>query len=249
MNGENPFGSTSTASTRFDTTHWSVVLMAGQSASPQSRAALEKLCRTYWHPLYAFVRRKGYPEADAQDLTQQFFARLLARNDFENVSPKKGKFRTFLLTALSHFLSNEYDRSRAAKRGGGQVLLSLDELKSAQSTGIEPADNLSPDKLFDLRWAMTVLEHALLKLRQEMSECGKGAQFDALKQYLTDEAGPGDYAAVAAALNTNTQAIAVAVHRLRQRYCELVRLEVAETVSSPLELEEEMRHLYAVLNQ
>jgi RNA polymerase sigma-70 factor (ECF subfamily) len=226
-----------------------VVLQAGNGTSPQQSVALEKLCRAYWHPLYAFIRRNGFGEEDAKDLTQQFFARLLERKDFEMVDRSKGKFRTFLLASLTHFLSNERDRARAAKRGGGQTIFSLDEAELEHLNRLEPASELSPDKLFDLRWATTVMENALARLREEMQAAEKAPQFEELKKYLSGEPVEGEYAAVGERLGMTGQAVAVRVHRLRTRYRELVRAEVAETVSSPLELEEEMRHLYVVLNQ
>lgn len=235
-------------STVFATTHWSVVLRAGENHSPQSTAALERLCRTYWFPLFAFIRRRGHGEEDAKDLTQQFFASLLARNDFRTVNAGKGKFRTFLLASLTHFLSNERDRAHAAKRGGGQPPISFDEMTPEQWRRYEPATHLAPDQLFDQRWAMTLLHTGLMRLEAEMQSAGKGQQFQALKPFLTDEPGAGEYAAVAQRLGGTSQSVAVAVHRLRQRYRELVRAEVAQTVASPLEVEEEMRHLLAALN-
>jgi DNA-directed RNA polymerase specialized sigma24 family protein len=247
MNGSDSVSPLSAASSSFNTTHWSVVLQAGKGASPQCSAALEKLCRTYWYPLYVFIRRKGYSEEDAQDLTQQFFASLLRRNDFEAVDPRKGRFRTFLLAALTHFLSNERDRAQAAKRGGGQKILSLDELNPEQRYRFESVSTLSPDKLYDLRWATTVLEEALAQLGKEFVDAGKQGQFEQFKHCLTDAPDEGAYAAMAAALGMTSQSVAVAVHRLRRRYRELVRAEVAHTVSSPMELEEEMRHLLSVL--
>ncbi len=240
---------TEAPSAHFATTHWSVVLQAGQSPSPERSAALEELCRAYWYPLYAFVRRKGYCEADAQDLTQQFFARLLEKDGFEKVFPEKGKFRTFLLASLSHLLSNERDRMQAVKRGGGHIILSLDDLDPEHLYRLEPASDLSPDKLFDLRWATTVLETALAQLRAEAVSANKAGSFEELKKYLTNEPGEGEYAETGQRLGMSGQAVAVAVHRLRHRYRELVRARVAQTVTSPLELEDEMRHLYAVLNQ
>jgi RNA polymerase sigma factor (sigma-70 family) len=233
---------------KFNTTHWSVVTLAGKVQSPQSALAIEKLCRTYWPPLYAFIRRKGYSDADAEDLTQEFFARLLARNEFEVVDPSKGKFRNFLLAALTHFLSNQRDRERAAKRGGGQQIISLDEMKAEQSRHLEPAMNVTPDKLFDLRWATTVLEQALTHLREEMTEEGRTEQFERLKTFLTEDPGEGDYAAIAAESGGKAQTVAVTVYRLRQRYRELVRAEVAHTVCNPLEVDEEMRHLLEALS-
>jgi RNA polymerase sigma factor (sigma-70 family) len=248
MNAPDPGSSVLAASSRFNTTHWSVVLQAGREVSPHSSAALEKLCRAYWYPLYAFIRRKGFGEADAQDLTQQFFARLLERRDFASVDPRKGKFRTFLLASLSHFLSNERDRARAAKRGGGQTPIPLDGLQPEERYRLEPVNDSSPDKLYEVRWALTVLEQALSRLRQEMADAGKSVQFDQLKAYLVEDPGAGDYAAAAERLGGSRQSVAVTVHRLRQRYREIVRAEVAQTVTTPLELEEELRHLYSVLN-
>ena len=234
---------------RFQTTHWSVVLLAGREPSAGRAAALEKLCRAYWHPIYAFARRKGSGEEDAKDLTQQFFARLLERNDFAGVDPQKGKFRTFLLASFTHFLANEHDRASALKRGGGKIIFSLDELLSDQHNKFEPAGGCSPANLFDQRWAMAVLEQALTRLKTEMSATGKAGQFEGLKTFLTADAGEGEYAAVAQKLGVADSSVAVLVHRLRQRYRELVRAEVAQTVSSPTELEEEMRHLFQMLNQ
>jgi RNA polymerase sigma-70 factor (ECF subfamily) len=232
----------------FATTHWSVVLQAGENHSAQGSVALERLCRTYWYPLYAFIHRQGRPEADAKDLTQEFFARLLERNDFQAVDARKGKFRTFLLASLTHFLSNQRDHAQAAKRGGGKAIISLDAITEEQWHRLEPATDLSPDKLFDQRWAITLLEQAASQLREEMAAAGKVEPFEQLKTFLTNEPQEGEYAAVAERLGSTSQAVAVAVHRMRQRYRELVRVEVAHTVSSPLEVEEEMRHLYAALN-
>ena len=230
----------------FDTTHWSVVLLAGQAQTPQSAEALEKLCRTYWSPLCAFIRRRGYGLEDAQDLTQKFFASLLERNDLETVDPIKGKFRTFLLAALTHFLANEREHAHAAKRGGGHSPLSLDALP-AEPRATEPSITASPDKLFDLRWASTVLEQALHTLESEMAAGGKPRQFERLKAFLTEDPRDGDYAAAALDLGLTNQNVAVVVHRLRQRYRELVRAEVAQTVANPLDVEDEMRHLYQAL--
>lgn len=232
----------------FATTHWSVVLQSGEAHPDRSTAALEQLCRTYWFPLFAFLRRKGYPEEDAKDLTQQFFARLLERKDFQTADARKGKFRTFLLASLTHFLSNERDRAQAAKRGGGKTILSWDSMPPEQFHRYEPATHLAPDKLFDQRWAMRLLEEAVLRLQLEMSEAGKASIFEQLKMLLTAEPRDGEYATVAERLGCTPQSIAVMVHRMRQRYRELVRSEVANTVSSPTEVEEEMRHLSAALN-
>lgn len=232
----------------FATTHWSVVLQAGGEPSSTAVAALEKLCRTYWFPLYAFVRRKGLAEEDAKDLTQQFFTLLLERNDFRAVDARRGKFRTFLLTAFTHFLANERDRAQAAKRGGGKVIFSLDAISPEQFQCIEPSSDVTPDKLFDQRWAVKLLEAAMARLETEMIAENRSAQFEELKKFLADEPDAGDYAVVAARLGSTNQGVAVAVHRMRLRFRQLVRAEVANTVSSPAELEEEMRHLRAALN-
>ena len=232
----------------FATTHWSVVLQAGDNQSSHGSAALEKLCRTYWFPIYAFVRRKGHGEEDAKDLTQQFFACLLERKDFQMVDARKGKFRTFLVASLTHFLSNQRDYAQAAKRGGGKFILSLDAVSPEQFQRFEPAVDVTPDKLFDQRWAMTLLEGAVLRLKREQLEAGKAEQFDLLKGFLTSEPRDGEYGQLAERLGCAGQSVAVTVHRLRQRYRELVRAEVTNTVSSPTEVDEEMRYLFSVLN-
>lgn len=219
-------------------------MLAGQELSPQSAAALEKLCRAYWEPVCAFARRKGWREEDAKDLTQQFFASLLERNDFHGLDPKRGKFRTFLLTAFTHFLANAYDHANALKRGGGRVI----SLEEAPPDEIPAAPEISPTDFYDMRWAQAVLQAALSRLKGEMSGRPRQAQFDELKTYLTANAGAGEYAVAAARLGVEASSVPVLVHRLRQKYRELVRDEVAQTVSSPAELEEEMRHLFAVLN-
>jgi RNA polymerase sigma-70 factor (ECF subfamily) len=231
----------------FATTHWSIVSKAGGADSPEVLAALEKLCRTYWFPLFSFIRRTGHGEEDAKDLTQEFFALLIERKDFQTVDARKGKFRTFLLASLTHFLSNQRDRAGALKRGGGKITISLDEMTADQLQRYEPASGLSPDKLFDQRWALTVLEQGVAQLEREMSAEGKGIQFEALKPFLTNEPRDGEYGEVASRLGLAAASIAVMVHRMRQRYRELVRAEVANTVSSPTEVEEELQHLRAVL--
>lgn len=234
---------------QFSTTRWSVVLLAGQEVSPDSAAALEKLCRAYWLPICVFARRKGRNEEDAKDMTQQFFARLLERKDFHGLDPARGKFRAFLLAAFTHFLANEYDRANALKRGGGQTIISLDQIPADKLGDILPAEEFSPGKLYDLRWAKTILETAFGQLEREMIEADKQAAFGALKCFLTANATPGEYAQIAEKLGVEASSLPMQVHRLRQRYREFVREEVAQTVSGPVELEEEMRHLFAVLNE
>jgi len=231
----------------FSTTHWTVVLKAGDVQTSQGRAALEKLCRTYWRPIYAYIRRNGYSEADGQDLTQQFFTELLRRNDFGRVDAKKGKFRTFLLACLRHFLLNRRDFEQAAKRGGGQDFISFDTMTREELSSCEPRSELSPDKVFDQKWAMRLLEEAVARLQDEMTAAGKTKQFEKLRPYLASEPVDGEYSRIAQELGVAVSTVAVLVHRMRQRCGELVRLEVANTVSSPVELEEEIRHLNEVL--
>jgi RNA polymerase sigma-70 factor (ECF subfamily) len=247
MREEHPISLT-THNGQFNTTHWSVVLMAGGGQSAQSLEALETLCRTYWRPLYAFARRKGHSEEDARDLTQKFFAFILQRNDLGTVAAHKGKFRTFLLTAMTHFLSNERDYAHATKRGGGRELLSIDQLETEGNYEIPQASELSPDRLFDQRWALTILERALTHLEKEQMLAGKSAPFVALKAYLTEDPDPGEYSSAATQLGITPQAMAVRVHRMRQRFRDLVRVEIAQTVSNPLELEQEMQHLFQALS-
>jgi DNA-directed RNA polymerase specialized sigma24 family protein len=239
----------SLSASRFHTTRWSVVLLAGQEQSSERTAALERLCAAYWFPIYGFARRKGCGDEDAKDLTQQFFSRLLERNDFAGLDPQRGKFRTFLLTAFTHFLANEIDRSKTIKRGGGKIILSFNELSSGQLGQFEPATDCPPAKVFDVHWAQAVLERALARLREEMVAADKSGHFESLKKFLTADAAGCDYGGVARELGVADASVPVLVHRLRQRYRQLVRAEVAQTVSSPAELEEEMRHLFDVLNQ
>ena len=233
----------------FYTTHWSVVLLAGQTTSPESSDALEKLCRAYWTPVYFFARRKGYGDADAKDFTQQFFSLLLARNDFAGLDATKGKFRTFLLAAFTHFLANEHDRASALKRGGGQTALPLDDLSDEHLAQFSSADNVPPAKIFDKNWALTVVERSLAGLKAEMTQADKEAHFRWLKSFLTTEGSAADYGEVAQKLGVATNSVPVLVHRLRQRYRELVRAELAQTVATPSDLDDEMRHLFAVLNE
>jgi RNA polymerase sigma factor (sigma-70 family) len=231
----------------FATTRWSLVLAAGGVNGDQAADALEKLCRAYWHPLYVYVRRRGYAPEDAQDLTQEFFHRLLARGDIAVANPEKGRFRSYLLGALKHFLSDERDKAGAAKRGGGAVIFSLDtedvEARFAHDlASIEP-----PDREFDRRWATAILDQAMARLQTEFSGAGKAVVFQVLKPYLSATPEAGDYETIAQRLEMSSGAVAVTVYRLRQRYGELVRGEIAETVASPGEVEEELRELFAAL--
>ncbi len=232
----------------FATTHWSVVLAAGQGESLQARAALERLCQTYWPPLYAYIRRRGYEMHDAQDLTQEFFARLLARESLGAVAPGKGRFRSFLLAAVNHFLCDERDRATRQKRGGGCWIVSFEAQSAEARYRLEPVDALTPEKLFERRWALALLDQTLGRLEREFAGQGKAALFTVLKEFLLGGAPHPDYASAGARLGLNEGAVRVAVHRLRRRYGELFREEIAQTVANAEELEEEMRHLLAVLS-
>jgi len=234
------------AAQRFNTTHWSVVLAAGEASSPDAQAALEKLCRTYWYPLYAYVRRKGHSAHDAEDLTQGFFAQLLARESISQVRGE-GKFRSFLLSALEHFLAAEWNRARRQKRGGNCSVISLDAPKPEERYKLEPLDEQTAERIYERRWAMIALEQALDKLQGECHAAHKDELFERMKGTLTGESDAVSYADLGARLKMSEGAVKVAAHRLRQRYGELVREEIAQTVSSQGELDEEIRHLFAVL--
>jgi RNA polymerase sigma factor (sigma-70 family) len=231
----------------FATTHWSVVAAAGESDSSKGTEAMAQLCRTYWYPLYAYVRRKGYDSHEAQDLTQEFFSRLLARNYLNIADRNRGKFRSFLLGSLEHFLAREWTKARAQKRGGGNVIFSLDEVDAENRYLLESAHELAPDKIFDRRWATTLLERALERLRDDYEVDNKGNLFARLEVFLTGYALEISYAEIAVSLNMSEGALKVAVHRLRQRYGELVRAEIAQTVAGPEKIEEELQYLFAVL--
>jgi RNA polymerase sigma factor (sigma-70 family) len=233
----------------FVTTHWSLVLAAKDKSSPDSAAALEALCRAYWYPLYAFVRRQGHPAGDAQDLTQEFFARLLAKGYLAAAAPEKGRFRTFLRVALKRFLANEWDRARRLKRGGGHTPLSLNTEMGEERYAAEGSDGLPADRLYDRRWAMTLLEQTLARLRAEHTTAGKTAEFERLKGALMADRGAIDYTALGAALGLSEAAARVAVHRLRKRFRELFRAAVADTVSGPEQVEDELRYLVGILGQ
>jgi len=228
----------------FATTRWTVVLTAGGSDTTRARNALGELCQAYWHPLYYYARRRGYSVEDAEDLTQGFFARFLQRNYLEGLSSEKGRFRAFLLAALKHFLANEHDRVGRQKRGGGVAPLSLDWQDADARYQIDPADHLSPDKLYDRAWATTLLEQVIARLRQECASEGKGQLFEQLKPFLTMGKSDIPYAQAAASLGLNEGAARVAVHRLRKRYRELLRQEIAQTLSEPGDMEEELRALF-----
>ncbi len=233
----------------FPPTHWSVVLAAGHAGAPQSTAALERLCRAYWPPLYAFVRRRGHNPEEAQDLTQEFFARFLKRNDLVTSSPEKGRFRSFLLAAMKHFLANEWHRGQCRKRGGGQVLVSLDAEPAEARYQVEIAETATPESAFERHWAFTVLDQTMGRLREEYAAAGRREIFDLLKETLSGEKRATPRAELAATCGVSVGTVDVAVHRLRRRYGELLREEIARTVEQPNDVADEIRHLKAVLGR
>jgi len=229
----------------FPTTHWSVVISAGQNTSPQATEALEVLCRTYWYPLYVHVRRRGYDAQEAQDLTQEFFLRLLTNDHLSHADRSRGRFRSYLLVALNHFLTDDWRRGQAAKRGGGQMLISLDADTAEARYALEPSSDLTPEKVYERCWALTLLDQSMTKLKEECLAAGKDHQFEQLESYLTNEATQSDCAAVGVKLGMTPGAVSVAIHRLRHRYRELVREAVTHVVASPAEVEDEIRWLFA----
>jgi RNA polymerase sigma factor (sigma-70 family) len=233
-----------TGGVRFETTHWSVVLKAGRGAEE----ALVKLCRTYWLPLYAYTRRRGHAFHEAQDLTQAFFAHLLENQAFAGVAPSKGRFRSFLLISLKHFLDNEWHKTHALKRGGQRVLVSWDELKTDERESLEPCDHLSPERIFNRRWALMLLERVMDQLRNECIAAQKGDVFEKLKDYLTGDPPVRPYREIAGELGMSEGAVKVTVHRLRRRFGELVRGQIERTVASPDEIDDEIRQLFAALS-
>jgi RNA polymerase sigma-70 factor (ECF subfamily) len=232
----------------FVTTRWSVVLAARNKASPGSEAALESLCQTYWYPLYAMVRALGHSPHDAQDLTQAFFERLLSKDYLRVVTREKGRFRTFLRVALKRFLADERDRARAQKRGGGRKHLPFDTALAEQAFLEDNTAGRAPDRLFDRRWALTLLDEATGRVQREYLEAGKSAELEKLKPYVTADRGTIPYERIAAQLQTSPGAARVAVHRLRRRFREVFRETIAVTVSDPQEAEQEFRYILEVLS-
>jgi len=232
---------------RFPTTHWSVILAAGSPESPRYREALEMLCRDYWFPLYAFLRRRGYGPDEAQDYTQGFFAHMLEKQDLCRADPNRGRFRSFLLSMLKHFAADTREQAQAQKRGGGKRVVSLDFAEAETRYAAEPAHQLSPEKLFERSWALTVLSRTMARLREDTPTADKPMLFEHLKAHLGGQTDAVPYRELAATLNMSEGAIKVAVHRLRKRYRELLREEVAQTVSTPEEVEDEIRALFAAL--
>jgi RNA polymerase sigma factor (sigma-70 family) len=232
----------------FATTRWTVVLAAGQRRTPQADQALEELCRTYWYPLYAYTRRRGLSHEDAEDIAQAFFARLLEKNYLEGISAAKGKFRAFLLAALKNFIINEWKHAHRQKRGGDAVILPLDWQSGDTRYQIDPPDHLSPDKLYDRAWAVTLLEQVIARLRDECVADDKVRLFTQLKPFLMVGKSAIPYDQAAAALDLTEAAVRVAVHRLRRRYRELLREEIGQTLSDPSQADEELRSLFTAFS-
>lgn len=232
----------------FRTTHWSVVLTAAQAESPARQSALSALCRGYWYPLYAFARRQGRNPQEAEDVTQDFFARLLAKNGLASVRPEHGRFRSFLLASLKNFLANDWDRNHTVKRGGRQAIVSWDEQSAEQRYLVEPRHEATPEKLFEQSWALTVIASVLEQLRKEYDDAGKGPVFQAIQSYLEGE-GTDTYAGIAEKLTMTEGAVKMAVLRLRENFRHRLRSEIAQTVANAGEIDEELRHLFACLGE
>ena len=238
--------STQNGGVAFTTTHWSVVLEA-HGQSPAAHEALEKLCRTYWRPVYGFIRRQGIRPEEAEDLTQGFFSLLLERHDFDAVRKEKGRLRSYLLTSLKHFLASEHRRAMTAKRGKGQRLIPLEELSANERLELEGAGAVSADRLYERRWALTLMEQVLRRLKEEYRTAGNAALFNSLKQLLPDEPGAQSRADIAMQLGMTDNALRQAFHRFRHRYQVLLREEIAHTVAIASDIEDELRHLISIL--
>jgi RNA polymerase sigma-70 factor (ECF subfamily) len=232
----------------FPTTSWTIISAANRNSS-SSADALSKLCATYWLPIYSFVRRRGYSREEAEDLTQEFFARVLQHGSFAEARRERGRFRSFLLASVTHFLANEWDRSTAQKRGGTCPTLSLDFEASEERFHHEPFHELTPEALFKRQWALAALDHVLVRLREEFDRKGQSAQFDQLRVFLTGDQDRGSYDEAARALALSAAAVRTAVHRLRRRYTEVIREEIAATVADPGEVDDEIRFLLAALER
>ncbi len=232
---------------KFGSTHWSVVLEAAHASSPHSHEALSTLCETYWYPLYAYVRRRVRDVDEAQDMTQEFFARLLEKEYLEQAAPERGRFRSFLLTVFKHFLANEWSKAKAQKRGGGQAPISLDLASVESRFALEPSHDVTPERLYDKQWAVTLIDHVLGVLRDEMVRAGKEDYFQRLKGFIIHQGQSESCACVAAQLGMSEGAVRVAVHRMRQRYRALLRNEIAQTVTTQAEIDDEIRSLFTSL--
>lgn len=235
--------------TSFDTTQWSLVQAAADTSAPEARGALEALCQRYWQPLYWFLRRAGHNAEDAQDLTQGFLARLIEKHDVRQASRDRGRFRSFLLSALKHFVQNEAQRLRAQKRGGGTSLLSLDFDVEEGGYRLDAADTRTPEAVYERRWALTLIERVLQAMRRDAEEADTVREFDVLKPSLVGESAPAGYAAWAAALGSSEGAVKVAVHRLRRRFQRALRAEIAQTVLTEGDIDEELRYLAGILRR
>ena len=246
LTGVGPSAAGQPGAIAFATTHWSVVLTA-QDESPAAQEALEKLCRTYWRPIYSFVRRQGVGPEEAEDITQGFFAQLLERKSFDAVRKEKGRLRSYLLGALKYFVADEQRRAMAVKRGKGLRLIPLGKLRTDEGIEMEPADPVTAETIYERRWALTVLEHVLSRLKDEYRTAGNATLFDSLKQLLPDEPGAPSQAEIAAQLGMTENAVKQAFYRFRQRYQLLLREEIAHTVAMPSDIEDELRHLIAVV--
>jgi RNA polymerase sigma-70 factor (ECF subfamily) len=231
----------------FPVTHWTDIVAACREDSATAREALNRLCGTYWYPIYAYIRRKGHNDADAKDIVQAFFFHILERNLLGSADRTKGKFRSFLLGSLNYFLANLKDFEQAKKRGGGATFISLDDKTGEERYALEPVDDLSPEKLFERRWALDLHEHVVLHLREDYCRQGKEQIFDQLKPFLSDQTDSGDYVAVARALKMTPGAVTTATNRLRSRYVEFISAEIARTVASPEEIPSERRYICEIL--
>jgi RNA polymerase sigma-70 factor (ECF subfamily) len=232
---------------RFVTTHWSLIAAAGEPASQASREALEALCQVYWLPLYAFARQRQFCPEDAQDLTQEFFAQLLEKNYLRAADRERGRFRTYLLAAFKHFLANQRKRSRAQKRGGSCTIHRLAVSAAEDRYCCEPVDIWTPERVFERSWALTLLDRVLSHLQEEHANAGKSLLFDQVRIFLTGEAPSVSYSQIALTLGTTDGAVRVAIHRLRRRFREMLRAEIAQTVDSPDEVDDELHHLFTAL--
>jgi len=233
----------------FRTTHWSVVLAAKRSDSPERMTALTALCHGYWYPLYAFVRRQGRDRHQAEDLTQEFFARLLEKNTLSSVQPEHGRFRSFLLASLKNFLANDWDRAHAAKRGGRYSIISWDDKSGEDRYLREPSHDATPEKLFEQTWALTLIQTVLDRMKKDYADAGKSQLFESIHASLSEDAGAGTYSEIGARLNMTESAIKMSVSRLRERFRWLLRAEIAQTVPDVSEVEEELRHLFTCLGR
>jgi RNA polymerase sigma-70 factor (ECF subfamily) len=231
----------------FANTRWSLVLSAGRSSSPGSRQALATLCETYWRPLYAYVRNRGYPEEEAKDLTQEFFARFLEKNYLKDVHRERGRFRSFLLASLKHFLANEWDKATAQKRGGGKVPLSLDFALAEGWVSVEPSHDRTPEKIYERQWALALLDRVLGVLEADYKSSEKGALFVRLKPLLAGSGEGKSYKEIAMDLNLSEGSIKVAAHRLKRKYRDALREEIAQTIENAEDIDDEMRYLLTVL--